>query len=147
MKGLQEKIAYLQGQVAGMKLDKSDEGKTIAQVLEILEDVADYLEFLREQQEDLDDYLESVDSDLADIEDTVYDEDDDDDDLVEVECPNCQEVVFFDSSILYDENLIEVTCPVCETVVYVNGEEEPEDDEVNYEETNDEYDGYTKKCD
>lgn len=144
MKGLQEKIAYLQGQLDGMKLDKSDEGKIIGQILEVLEDVADYLEYLDEQQEDLDDYLESMDSDLADIEDIVYDEDEDD--LVEIECPNCQETVFFDSSILYDDNLIEVTCPVCDAVVFVNGEEDL-DEEPNYEETNDEFDGYHKKCD
>ena len=34
MKDLQKKIAYLQGQVNGMKLDKSPEGQVIGDVLE-----------------------------------------------------------------------------------------------------------------
>ena len=65
MKDLQKKIAYLQGQVDGMKLDKSPEGQVISDVLEVLESVSDYLDYLRESQEDLEDYVESIDSDLA----------------------------------------------------------------------------------
>ena len=53
MKDLQKKIAYLQGQVDGMKLDKSPEGQVISDVLEVLESVSDYLDYLRESQEDL----------------------------------------------------------------------------------------------
>ena len=43
--------------------------------------------------------------------------------MIDVECPNCHEIVRFDSAILDDEDLVEVTCPVCNAVVYTNDED------------------------
>lgn len=140
MQDIQQKVAYLQGLTDGMELDQSKEGKIIREMLNVLEQMADYIGYLNEQIEDMDDYMESIDSDLTDVEDEVFgveeDEyDEEDDGMVDVVCPNCHEEVCFDASILYDDDLIEVTCPNCDAVVFVNdgnlegGEEEAEEEE------------------
>lgn len=142
MKDVLKQVAYLQGLADGMELEDSKEGRVISGMLNLLEDMADYINFLREQQEDIEDYMESIDSDLADLEDEIYgDEDcccgcdeecDEEEDMIDVECPNCHEIVCFDADILDDEDLVEVTCPVCNAVVYTNDEEIefPEEDEM-----------------
>ena len=133
MKDLMQKVAYLQGLADGLNLGESKEGKVISEVLVLMEEMIDYMSFLKEEQEELEDYMESIDSDLADLEDDLFDDedeyDDEEDDFVEIECPNCHEEVCFDSEILFDDDLIEVTCPVCDTVVFVNGDEEDLEDE------------------
>ena len=135
MKDLEQKVAYLQGLADGLGLEDSKEGRVISEMLGVLEDMAENISFLREEQDDLLEYVEGIDNDLSDLEDDFYEEDDDetdaDEDLVEIECPNCHETVCFDSAILYEDDLIEVTCPVCDTVVFVNGDEDDftEDDE------------------
>lgn len=130
MKDVLKQVAYLQGLADGMELEDSKEGRVISEMLNLLEDMADYIDFLREQQEDMEDYMESIDSDLSDLEDEVYGDEEcccDDtccsEDMIDVECPNCHEIVRFDSAILDDEDLVEVTCPVCNAVVYTNDED------------------------
>jgi len=135
MKGLQQKVAYLQGLADGMGLDDSKEGKIISGILDLLEDVTEHMAYLREAQEDLEEYVESIDGDLSDLEDDFYEEDEDDDldeeeDYVEIECPNCHEHVCFDSSILYEDDLIEVTCPICDAVVFINNDEDDDDEDL-----------------
>ncbi len=107
MKDLQQKVAYLQGLTDGMELSDSKEGKVISEILGVLKDVTEYLEFLKGEQDDLEDYIESIDSDLADLEEEIYDDecccgddDEDDYDYVEMECPNCHDQVCFDYYIL-----------------------------------------------
>ena len=128
MKDLQQKVAYLQGLTKGMELD-TKEGKIIGEILETMEELVEYVHFLREEQTDLEEYMESIDSDLADLEDEIYDFDDDDEDFVEVTCPECGEVVCFEAAILYDDDLMEVVCPICDTVVFINGDEEDFDED------------------
>lgn len=130
MKNLEQKVAYLQGLTDGLNLEESKEGQVISEMLGLMEEMIDYMGFLREEQAELEEYLESIDSDLADLEEDFFedDEEDDDDDFVEIECPSCHEEVCFDASVLFDDDLIEVTCPVCDTVVFVNGDEEDEDE-------------------
>jgi ribosomal protein S27E len=133
MKDLEQKVAYLQGLTDGLNLEESKEGKVISEMLGLMEEMIDYMGFLKEEQVELEEYIESIDSDLADLEDDFFDdEEDEDDDFVEIECPNCHEEVCFDAEVLFDDDLIEVTCPVCDTVVYVNGDEEDLDDELSF---------------
>ncbi len=139
MKDLEQKVAYLQGLADGLNLQESKEGRVIAEMLTVMQDMVEYVSFLREEQDDLEEYIESIDSDLADLEDDFYEEDeleDLEDDYVEIECPKCNEQVCFDSAILYEDDLIEVTCPVCEAVVFVNGDEDDDFEEIEDEEPN-----------
>lgn len=110
-----EKVAYLKGLAEGLGLDKEGkEGKIIAAMIDILDDIALELEDLGDGLEEVCDGLDAVSEDLEDVEDIVYDEFDEDEDEEEecyaTTCPNCEETVFFDEDVLNDG---EVLCPNC----------------------------------
>lgn len=74
-------------------------------------DPRDYLGDLEEfDDDDLDDLEELDDYDEDDDFDDDDDEDDDEDDTFSVECPECGEEVYFDSSLLDRK---EIRCPSC----------------------------------
>lgn len=146
MSDLRERIAYLQGLKEGLALDvTTKEGKLLNAMLEVLEEIVDELDELSAEQEELNEYAEAIDEDLGDLEAEVYGEDDypeddddddedyededwDDENYIEVECPQCHDVVRFASSILANRDVTEVTCPNCSKVVYLN-EHGPDGDE------------------
>ena len=120
-----EKVAYLKGLAEGMDLDTGKkEGKLLAAIIDVLEDIALELSDIEDAQEELGDGLDAVSDDLEDVEDLLYGEDDEDDDedayelddLGEDEecyattCPTCEETIYFDESVLEDG---EVICPNC----------------------------------
>lgn len=121
-----EKVAYLKGLAEGMELDTGKkEGKLLAAIIDVLEDIALELVDMQEAQEELGDGLDAVSDDLEDVEDLLYGEDDEEDeddseyeldDLGEDEdcyattCPTCEETIYFDESVLEDG---EVICPNC----------------------------------
>lgn len=126
---ISEKVAYLKGLADGMELDKekSKEGKLIAKIIDVLEDVGFAVEDLEVEVEAITDELESVAEDLSDVETLVFedleleDEDDlggcgsccsilDDDDFFEIACPSCGEDIVIDESVL---DIGQVTCPNC----------------------------------
>ncbi|MDR3728676.1 MAG: hypothetical protein Q3X94_02730 [Oscillospiraceae bacterium] len=113
-----EKVAYLKGLAEGLALDteKSKEGKLIAAIIDVLDDMALEMADMQDEQCDLEDGLDAVSEDLADVESLVYeelddeDEDDEDEDCYETTCPNCEEAIYFDDSILEEGEII---CPNC----------------------------------
>ena len=118
-----EKVAYLKGLAEGMELDTGKkEGKLLAAIIDVLEDIALELADIEDAQEELGDGLDAVSDDLEDVEDLLYGEDEEDggeyelDDLGEDEdcyattCPTCEEAIYFDESVLEDG---EVVCPNC----------------------------------
>lgn len=113
-----EKVAYLKGLAEGMELDTGKkEGKLLAAIIDVLEDIALELSDIEDAQEELGDGLDAVSDDLEDVEDVVFDEyDEDDDGLDEDEdcyattCPTCEESIYFDESVLEDGQVI---CPNC----------------------------------
>ena len=117
---ISEKVAYLKGLAEGLKLDaESNEGKLFAAIIDVLEDMADEIADMQDEMVDLEDGLDAVSDDLSDVEETLYfalddDEDDDEDDEEEecfvTTCPECEEEVYFDESVLEDG---EVVCPNC----------------------------------
>ena len=115
--GISEKIAYLKGLMEGMNVDtESNEGKLFATVVDVLDEIALEVEDLTDEVMELGDGLDVISDDLSDVEDIVYDEwDDDDDDDEEEECyattcPECEEEIFFDDTMLEDGEII---CPNC----------------------------------
>lgn len=132
MDELRERIAYLQGLAEGLKLEEGkDESRILSQLIDIIADLADEVEDLQVALEDLEDYVDSFDDELFEDDEDFDDEDDeiedddyccdeDDIDYVEVECPQCHDIICFESDIVDDEDIIEVTCPNCNKVVYVN---------------------------
>ena len=119
---IMEKVAYLKGLAEGMELDtEKKEGKLLAAIIDLLEDIALELEDLWDGEEELYEGLDAVSDDLEDVEDLIFEEDedeeeygeedfDDDEDCYATTCPTCEEEIFFDESILEDG---EVICPNC----------------------------------
>lgn len=139
-----EKVAYLRGLVEGYGYDPSTkEGKLLATVIDILEDLALDLEDVMDSVEELEEGLDAVSDDLEDVEDIVFDEFDDEDDeddlddledddelldaddlvLYEAQCPTCGEFVTFEESVLEQGG---IACPSCgESLEFELPEDEP----------------------
>ena len=139
-----EKVAYLKGLAEGMELDTGKkEGKLLAAIIDVLEDIALELVDMQEAQEELGDGLDAVSDDLEDVEDLLFgpeDEDEDseyelddlgeDEDCYATTCPTCEETIYFDESVLEDG---EVICPNCgEKLEFdlesLDGEDEDDED-------------------
>jgi hypothetical protein len=107
---LYEKISYLKGLADGLDV-KSDtkEGKLFNAMLEVIEEIADGMSDIVEEQEEMNEYLDLLDEDLTTIEEEIFDdveidEDDDydfDDDYYDDD--------YYDDD--YDDN-----CDCCETL-------------------------------
>lgn len=140
-----EKVAYLKGLAEGMELDTGKkEGKLLAAIIDVLEDIALELSDIEDAQEELGEGLDAVSDDLEDVEDLLYGEDDEEDDDSEYElddlgededcyattCPTCEETIYFDESVLEDG---EVICPNCGEKLEFDleslDEDEPEEEE------------------
>ena len=128
---LTERTAYIKGLCDGLDLDKTTkEGKLIAALIELCDDLANTVTDQQEQIDTLHDYIEEIDEDLGEVEEYLYDEEDecdcedcdcdcddcdcecddcDCDDYFEVECPACGEVICFDESIDPED----LACPAC----------------------------------
>ena len=120
---IMEKVAYLKGLAEGMELDtEKKEGKLLAAIIDLLEDIALELEDLWDGEEELYEGLDAVSDDLEDVEDLIFEDEDEDEDEYDEEdfdddedcyattCPTCEEEIFFDESVLEDG---EVICPNC----------------------------------
>ena len=143
---LSEKVAYLKGVAEGLKFDPEDskEGKLISIMMDILEHMALNAEENDDSIQALADQIDDVSDSLAMLEDAVYSEefnfdDDEDEDLdealaaleedgyIEVECPNCSDIIVIDKSVLESGD---VTCPGCGQAFEVElGYEDAEDAE------------------
>lgn len=131
MKHLYEEVAYLKGLAEGLEISaESKEGKMIHKIVDALEVFAEAIVTLDEEQEELQDFVESIDEDIADMEEDLYEEDDDEDDedfsYIEMECPNCGELVEIDEDLLYDDE-VDVVCPDCKAVI-LSSEDDCDDD-------------------
>ena len=137
-----EKVAYLKGLAEGMELDTGKkEGKLLAAIIDVLEDISLELTDMQDAQEELADGLDAVSDDLEDVESLLYDDDEDDEDEDEDDgedcyattCPTCEETIYFDDSILEGG---EILCPNCgEKLIFdlggfddVDEDEDGEDD-------------------
>ena len=114
--GISEKVAYLKGLMEGLNIDEqTNEGKLFTAIVDVLDEIALEIEDLTDEVMELGDGLDVVSDDLSDVEDIVYDDDDDDDDDEEEECyattcPECEEEIYFDDTVLEDGALL---CPNC----------------------------------
>ena len=140
--GISEKIAYLKGLMEGMNVDtESNEGKLFAAVVDVLDEIALEVEDLTDEVMELGDGLDVISDDLSDVEDVLFDEDDfddydDEDDEDEDEddeeecyattCPECEEEIFFDDSVLEDGK---VECPNCGATLEFDPADLVEDEE------------------
>lgn len=143
--GISEKVSYLKGLMEGMNLSAdSNEGKLFRAIVDVLDEIALEVEDLTDEVMELGDGLDVISDDLGDVEDIIYDEDDeddeDDDDYEELDededdeeeecyattCPECEEEIFFDDSVLKDGK---VECPNCGATLEFDPEDLVEDEE------------------
>lgn len=118
--GISEKVAYLKGLMEGLNIDEqTNEGKLFTAIVDVLDEIALEIEDLTDEVMELGDGLDVVSDDLGDVEDIVYDDDDDDDDdddedeeeeCYATTCPECEEEIYFDDTVLEDGALL---CPNC----------------------------------
>ena len=117
---ISEKVAYLKGLAEGLNLDTdSKEGKLIAAIIDVLDDMAEKFADIEDELCDVEDGLDAVSDDLSDVEETLYfalddededeDEDDEDYDGYETECPVCGKTVYFTD----EDDPEDVVCPSC----------------------------------
>ena len=118
---ISEKVAYLKGLAEGLNLDtESKEGKLIAAIIDVLDDMAEKFADVEDELCDVEDGLDAVSDDLSDVEETLYfaldddededeDEDDEDYDGYETECPVCGKTVYFTD----EDDPEDVVCPSC----------------------------------
>ena len=137
--GISEKVAYLKGLMEGMNLSAdSNEGKLFRAIVDVLDEIALEVEDLTDEVMELGDGLDVISDDLSDVEDVLFDEDDfddyddedeDEDDEEEcyaTTCPECEEEIFFDDSVLEDGK---VECPNCGATLEFDPEDLVEDEE------------------
>lgn len=142
MKYLSEEVAYLRGLAEGLEIEKeTKEGKMICKIIDVLENITDTLDDMQEDYDELVEYVESVDEDLSDVEEILYEDDDDDDydddyddddyddedelSYIEMECPNCGDLVDIDEELLFDDS-VDVICPNCQAIILSSDEDEDE---------------------
>lgn len=130
---LTEKAAYIKGLADGLDYNKETaEGKLIAALIDMVDEMAGELAVLDETVNELNDYIEEIDEDLGEVEEYLYDDEDEcdcdcdcddcdcdcddcdcdcdcDEEYFEVECPACGRTICFDESIDPEE----LICPAC----------------------------------
>lgn len=125
-----EKVAYLKGLAEGLGIDKeTKEGRVLAAIMDILEDMAHDIEDLEENAWELGEAIDQVSDDLSDIEDIVYDMDDEDDDDYDYDddedfcgccCGGDEEEDEDEDEDDEEPVFYEVTCPACENTITID---------------------------
>lgn len=125
---LTEKIAYTKGLIDGMELDRTTkENKAILAMMDVMEDMAVYIDDLQSQVDELTELCDLLDHDLGEVETDLYCDDDDDEDddfddededfrLGEV-LPADYDDFAFDDDEDFDEIQYVATCPSCDETV------------------------------
>ena len=86
MSKLTDRITYLKGMAAGMKLNMDkDANKLLMEMLALMGEMAEEMAAMAEAHSDLNDYVESIDDDLADLEETLFGDGGDEDEVEEDE--------------------------------------------------------------
>lgn len=132
MESILSRVSYLNGMIEGMEIDKaSKEGKLISEIASILKDMAEEIEYIKENQEEMEEYVDTIDEDLSDLEEEFYYDEDDEDDCcgeddfenyINIECPHCGETVYIDTDICNCNE--EISCPNCHEIIPLENIEE-----------------------
>ena len=142
---LGEKVAYLKGLMEGLDVGESTkEGKIIAVMADILQDIALTAEDMQDQIDEIVEVVDTIDEDLGEIERDFYEVDDDcccddddcccdddcdcydddDDELYEVVCPSCGDTICLNEGMLEEGSM---NCPGCDELLEFDFDEEDEE--------------------
>lgn len=132
MTDLRSRVAYLHGLAEGLDLNTGTvEGRVLAGVLDVLDDLAEEVGALSELHGDLADYVDGMDDDLSAVEEEVYTDPeiifipeeaqvDEEDGVSLVCCPSCGQTVGAGAGRMMADEM-EVTCPVCGCTMEADG--------------------------
>lgn len=134
---LGEKVSYLKGLMEGLDLDETTkEGKVIAAMADILQDMALSVEDMQDQIDEIVEVVDTIDEDLGMVERDFYELDDDcccddddcdccddDDELYEVVCPSCGDTICLNEGMLEEGSM---TCPGCGELLEFDFEDDDE---------------------
>ena len=110
-----ERVAYLRGLYEGLEIDTGKkEGKLLAGMLETMEELAQSVTDLQEQNNGLLNELDDIYEELSAITEDFLDEEEDDlaegEELYQVVCPTCGEVIYLDEVMLEEGS---ISCTAC----------------------------------
>lgn len=122
---MKEKVAYLRGVAKGMEIEGDSQGKLINLMIETMDEMAAALDDNELAMQEFDECIDDIYEELDSLEEYLFDDEDDEDyfdedDFVEVECPHCDETVFFSQEMLAGDDLI---CPNCNKSILPKDEE------------------------
>jgi len=121
MMSVSEKVAYLKGLVEGLGLDDTTkEGKILKAIVDVLGDISEDIDSLKEYTTELSEQIDAIDEDLDALESEFYGYDDEEDvdddyddfdqDYYDIVCPNCDNEFSVDEEVLMQGS---IKCPVC----------------------------------
>ena len=110
-----ERVAYLRGLYEGLEIDTGKkEGKLLAGMLETMEELAQSVTDLQEQNNGLLNELDDIYEELSAITEDFLDEEEDGlaegEELYQVICPTCGEVIYLDEDMLEEGS---ISCTAC----------------------------------
>ncbi len=117
MSEITNRAAYLMGLAEGLKIDEDKpEGKLILAMIDLLNDMAEELEALDDEQAFVADQIDELEEVIEILGDSIY-ADDEDDDVYTLVCENCGAEIDFTNDDLDDIASGDFICPECgETV-------------------------------
>ncbi len=149
MDSLSKKVSYLKGYADGLDISpKSDEGKLITKMLEVLDEMAAAIDDLEYAQEETNDVIDELDESVFAIAEDIYGEDEYDDeyggeddflddydgyddedgadDYFEIQCPSCGEDVIVDFDMI--DGSEPIVCPNCHEEIELEIDFEDDED-------------------
>ena len=149
---ISKKVAYLKGLAEGLDISSdSKNGKIIKGILDVLEDMAESVESLEEDNEYFEDYITEIDDDLGQLEEDfektcgykLYKKENDLDDTDEFgdELEDFEDYEYFEDNddeeedILADgellDGIVEIKCPKCGRHIFVETDDLLDSDYIN----------------
>ncbi len=134
MADLRRKVSHLQDLALRYQTREGGrEGRILAEMVDVLREMALDVEEVAASQLDLEEYVEEIDSDLLSLEEEVFEEDDEDEvdefdagddeaEYIELECPQCELESFYNAD-LFDREGVQLTCPHCGNVLFDSDED------------------------
>lgn len=130
MADLRRRVSHLVGMTERYDMrDSGREGRVIAEIVDVLRELALDVEEVAANQMELEQYVEELDSDVMTLEEDVYlgdngdgaeeidSDSDEDNDYIELECPVCEQDAYYNEA-LFSEEGIQLTCPHCGNIVF-----------------------------
>lgn len=131
MSYVKEKVSYLRGLCDGLEITDETQRKLYAAIIETLDAVADALDENEATLAELDECVSDIYDALDEVEEELFGEEDDEDEdeegfdedaFIEVQCPHCNDTIYFDQEMLSSRE--ELICPSCNKKVIPAVDEE-----------------------